>query len=360
MDEHIYVRIAYAMMLFVFMFCGCLRSCNLWGFTAGRMEDVFPARREAAAAYFSVLLLFPCLVYPVGTVDTWLLARCFWILYVPAAASLALKQFFCRTVHPNGKYLRIALAAGAPAAVLAVLLSFACRGGSSLMESQWLIYAVGTLGVLLGVYMICVLFEICGIARMDTVGRAESADIFPRHFCLAVSGISLSGLGMAWAVFIVDSPQMHAAIAAVAMLAGMGILITILHRLWKPATQSLRPRNACNAQKEGRKNVLSDAQLESIEHQIRHIVETEMLYLDPRLKRETLQKRLDINHSYLSEVFARRFGSLNSYLNLLRIEHAMRYVAEHPHVKLSEVARISGFGSMNTFYRAKKQYEQGN
>ncbi len=357
MDEYIYVRIAYALLLLVFLFCGCLRCCNLWGFPAARMAHVYPAKREAAAAYFSVSMLLPCLAYPFGTVDTWTFVRCFWILYVPAAASLALRQFFFKDINSKEKYLRITAVGGIPVAVLVVLFSFACFGGSTFGACRWLIYAVAVLALLLSAYMVYVLVALC---RMAQTASVEDSYIFPRRFCVAISGITLAGSGMAWAVFIVDTPRMYAAIAVMALLAGMGTLITILHPQAKTLPGRLRVREFSSSEKNVRKNILSDAQLESIERQIRQIVETEKLYLDPDLKRDTLKERLEINRSYLSEVFTRRFGSLNSYLNLLRIEYAMRYAAEHPNVKLTEVARISGFGSMNTFYRAKRQYEKGN
>lgn len=97
-----------------------------------------------------------------------------------------------------------------------------------------------------------------------------------------------------------------------------------------------------------------------MERQIRKIVESGKLYLDPNLKQGNLEKMLNINRSYLSEVFARRFGSLSVYLNTLRMEHTVRYAAEHPDAKLVEIVQHSGFGSMNTYYRAKTAYEAEN
>ena len=358
MDEHLYIRIVYALMLLVFMFCGCLRCCNLWNFSAGRMSEVYPARGEAAAAYFSVVLLFPFVLYPVGTVDTWTFVRCFWIIYVPAAASLALKKFFFRDTDCKGKIYRIVFVGVIPSVVLVFMFIFACMGGARFGSGHWIIYFVGSLGGCLGIYMIYVL---CGICRKAWVGanvNPSDPDIFPRRFGMTISGVCIAGLGMAWAVFIVNTTQIHATIAVIALMAGMGILVAILHPQWKSVPEGVRTRAGLALHRGSRKNILSEARLESLEHQIRRIVESEKLYLDPDLKRDTLKERLEINHSYLSEVFTRRFGSLNRYLNLLRMEYAMRYAAEHPQVKLTEVARISGFGSMNTFYRTKKQYEK--
>lgn len=106
-----------------------------------------------------------------------------------------------------------------------------------------------------------------------------------------------------------------------------------------------------------KKYILSEAQLDSLENQIRKIVEKRKLFLNPNLNREMLMEKLDVNRSYLSEVFTRRLGPLDQYVNQLRMEYAVRYAAEHPDAKLTEVARSSGFGSMTTFYRTKAGYE---
>lgn len=357
MDEHIYVRVAYALMLLVFMFCGCLRCCNLWNYSTGKMSDVYPARREAAIAFFGVALLFPCVAYPFGTVDTWIFVRCFWILYVPSTASLALKKFFFKEENPKRTQFRLVLVGGIPVLLSLVLFGYACMGGASLDAGHWLIDTVTVTGALLGTYLIYVLAELVVMMRRTDDEQQCASVAFPRKFGRGITAVCLAGLALAWAVFIADSATMHTVIAASAMFSGMGILITILHPQWKPSAKGLALLPAMSTEKEGRKNLLSETQLDILERQIRQLVETEKLFLEPDLTRGTLKERLDINHSYLSEVFSRRFGSLNRYLNTLRMEYALRYAAEHPNIKLTEVARVSGFGSMNTFYRAKKQYE---
>lgn len=357
MDEHIYVRVAYALMLLVFMFCGCLRCCNLWNYSTDKMADVYPARREAAIAFFGVALLFPCVAYPFGSVDAWTFVRCFWILYVPSTASMALRKFFFKEENPKQTQFRLVLVGGIPVLLSLVLFAYACMGGTSLDAGHWLIDVVIVAGVLLGTYLIYVLADLVVRMQRSDGGLRCAAVAFPRKFGRGIAAVCLAGLAMAWAVFIADSATMHTVIAAFAMLSGMCILITILHPQWKLSGKGLALLPAMSTEKEGRKNLLSEAQLDILERQIRRLVEAEKLFLDPDLKRVSLKERLDINHSYLSEVFARRFGSLNRYLNTLRIDYAMRYAAEHPNIKLTEVARVSGFGSMNTFYRAKKQYE---
>lgn len=192
---------------------------------------------------------------------------------------------------------------------------------------------------------------------------------------MGIFWLPLVVLVVAWGAFINGTPEWHLAIAGSITVGGMGILVTILHPQWEksrlplvvsPKTGVMQTARQLEgvpdrpSRKENRKCSLSEAQLDSMERQIRKIVESGKLYLDPNMKQEMLEKKLDINRSYLSEVFARRFGSLSVYLNTLRMEHAVRYAAEHPDAKLAEIVQRSGFGSMNTYYRAKTAYETEN
>lgn len=400
MDEVIYIRVAYAALLFIFLFCGLLRCCNLWQFSGKSVAELYPARREAAVAYFAVLLLFPCVIHPLDASDTWLFARSFWILYIPGIASLAFKKFFFYEDGNRRKLLSHAVVAGLPAVVLSVLFIFACAGGCKLVSYEVIQYGVGVIGIFLAVYLLRITLWVYREAVLNRCNRYSDKNNFPKFFTFTLLGLLPMILLMAWITFIVGTPECHAGLAAVITLAGMGILIAILHPQWEkpPFAVAMNSEDAtlqavsrsdavavdlnepaiCCVEEDGmeeileeeavhepfagkinRKCSLSEAQLDSLERKIREMVETKKLYLDPNLKRKTLEEKLDINRSYLSEVFALRFGSFNRYLNYLRMEYAIQYAAEHPEAKQTEVALHSGFGSMNTYYRAKILYEAG-
>lgn len=376
MNEDIYVRAAYAALLLVFLFCGVLRRCNLWRFSGKDVAELYPARNEAVAAYFSVLLLLPCVVHPLDTSDTWLYARSFWILYIPVATSLAFKKFFFNEEAGRKRNLRLIMVGGLPALLLSVLLGYACVGSDELSSHNSVLYGIGAIGMFLAAYM---LYVIAQVWRKALPGgrrkRCGNSDFFPKRFAMGIFWLPLVVLVVAWGAFINGTPEWHLAIAGSITVGGMGILVTILHPQWEKSRLPLvvspktgvmqtarQPEGVPDrpSRKENRKCSLSEAQLDSMERQIRKIVESGKLYLDPNMKQEMLEKKLDINRSYLSEVFARRFGSLSVYLNTLRMEHAVRYAAEHPDAKLAEIVQRSGFGSMNTYYRAKTAYEAEN
>ncbi len=377
----LYMRVAYAALLFIFMFCGVLRCLDLWKPCGKNADELYPARWIVACIYFSVILLLPCVLHP-QSADAQLLAHCFWILFVPVATSLCYKRFFYGdSLH---KRLRIALVGGVPLAFTLALTCIALVGGNALMpHKETVIHAAGILGALLTAYEIHVLLWLTNImSGADATARAADK-LFPKRFALGMLLMSSSVLVATWAIFLFGGMLANTVFTGIIAFVGLGVLFVILHpqrveeQTGKPA---LSEAEACrldddknaegtdwdggdesqpeSAQSKEKKHTLSEAQLDSMERKIRNFVEGEKQYLDPRLSRKTLEEKLGINHFYLSEVFSRRFGSLTLYLNTLRMEHAIRYAAEHPDAKQTEVVHHSGFGSDNSYYRAKKAYEE--
>lgn len=383
-----YFGVAYAALIVIFVFCGLLRCCDLWKPLGKSADELYPARRIVACVYFSVLLLLPCALHPQSP-DARLLARCFWVLFIPAATSLSYKRFF----YGDSRYkrLRIALVGGIPLAAALALSCIALVGGNKLSPYRGaVVHATGTLGALLTAYEIHVMLWLWHI-RSGSDAAARAADkLFPRKFASWMLLMSSAVLAFTWVEFLFGSTSTNTAFAGTIAFVGIVLIFIILHpqrveknegkvfvqpETVKTVVAMEAEGDACctgwyetedtpeedqqesNQPKGVKKCTLSDAQLDTIEQQIRQLVEGRKLYLNSNLKQEALEKELKVNHYYLSEVFARRFGSLNRYLNNLRIEHAQLYVAEHPDAKQSEVAHHSGFGSVNSYYRARKTCE---
>ncbi len=395
----LYIRVAHAALLFIFVFCGVLRSLDFWKTLGKDADELYPARHTVTCVYFSVVALLPCALHP-QSADAQLLARCFWILFVPAATALCYKRFFYGDACY--KRLRIALVGGVPLAFVLALSCIALAGGDVLMRyQQAVVHAAGLLGALLTAYEIHVMLWLWHIASDATARVAD--ELFPKKFASGMLWVSSSVLAVTWTIFLFGGVFAYTVFAGVIALVGLGILIVILHpqRVERqvgeerqggmvPVSDEGQPEeettssevdapvktDACrmedekpgaaagngaefpveSAQSKEKKYMLSEAQLDSMERQIRKFEVGKRQYLDPRLTRKTLEEKLGVNHFYLSEVFTRRFGSLTLYLNTLRMEHAIRYAAEHPDAKQAEVVHHSGFGSDNSYYRAKRTY----
>lgn len=395
------IRVAYAALLFIFVLCGVLRSIDFWTPLGGKSADeLYPARWIVACIYFSVVLLLPCVLHP-QSADVQLLARCFWVLFIPAATALGYKRFFFGDkLH---KRLRIALVGGVPVLFTLALSCVALVGGDVLVQHEKaVIHAAGILGALLTAYEIHVMIWLFHIMSGTDTAAGAADELFPKNFALRMLWVSSLVLIATWVIFLLDSVFANAAFAGIIALIGLLILLVILHpqRVEKetedgkdkkdkkdkkdgvPVMAAVTPNGdtvqvavqedeqpdkdavafvkaafsapaPCQAESKAtkvtveaeesnpqeKKHTLSDAQLDNMEWRIKKLVEGRRMYLNPNLRQEALEKKLGVNRSYLSEVFARRFGSFSQYLNTLRMEHSIRYAAEHPNAKQTEVLR---------------------
>ena len=222
------IGVAYAALLFIFTLCGVLRSIDFWTPLGGKSADeLYPAHRIVACVYFSVVLLLPCALHPQSS-DAQLLARCFWILFVPAATALGYKRFFFGDkLH---KQLRIALVGGVPVLFTLVLSCIALAGGDVLAQHEKaVIHAAGILGALLTAYEIHVMIWLFHImSGTDTAARAAD-ELFPKNFALRMLWVSSLVLVATWVIFLLDSVLANAAFAGIIAFIGLLILLVILH-----------------------------------------------------------------------------------------------------------------------------------
>lgn len=372
MDVHLmlYIRLAYAVLIVLFLFCGLLRRCNLWACYGGDADRLFPARKVVMATYFSSLLLLPCLLHPQSH-DARLLARCFWILWIPAVSTLSLLRF------PPGRHgrLRMAVVGAAPTAAISVLSAVALCGSDLLAPVRSaVVLAAGALSVALSAGLLHVTLQAWGLIFNGKGGSEPAPAVFPRHFAMGTLWLPVLALAAAWAVFLTDSPAANAALTSWIAVSGAGILLVIMHpqpAVAEVATVSVKASTAAEGaaatveedaptaegdRQEEEECRLSQQLVDRIERQVREVVEKNRMYLDPDMSKSKLLSRLDTNSMYLHIVLKHRFGSFNSYINGLRLDYAMQYQDEHPDAKHEEVAMKCGFGSVRTFYRARKNY----
>lgn len=221
------IGVAYAALLFIFVLCGVLRCLDFCTPLGKNADELYPARRIVACVYFSVVLLLPCALHPQST-DAQLLARCFWVLFIPAATALGYKRFFFGDkLH---KRLRIALVGGVPVLFTLVLSCVAFAGGDVLAQHEKaVIHAAGILGALLTAYEIHVMIWLFHImSGTDTAARAAD-ELFPKNFALRMLWVSSLVLVATWVIFLLDSALANAAFAGSIALIGLLILLVILH-----------------------------------------------------------------------------------------------------------------------------------
>ncbi len=102
---------------------------------------------------------------------------------------------------------------------------------------------------------------------------------------------------------------------------------------------------------------LEEKDLEWIGNQLVERCEKEELYLQYDLTVDQLLRAIGTNRTYLSRYFSQHGLTYYSYINKLRVEHALRLMDKsHGKLNFTLVAAESGFRSLSTFYRAFKEH----
>lgn len=337
-------------------------------------EDYFyPSRRLVAASFFVVALQLPYLVNPYSA-DAWLFVRCFFVIYIPLISSLTLRRYFF--FGSSRRHSHIVAAHVIPSVMMTALFLVACCGGSVLVPYRnEVVCVVSAVSLLLMAYLLNFTLWLYRQIVEYQHGEYSNDDDFPIHFAKSMIILPIGVWLIAWSVFLSGSKMLNAIFSVVLAVIGLVVLIVILH----PQRRAVA---ACNAiadnadcievedepQKDkniqeieddisAEKNGLPEYLKDKLEHQIRTLMDDEQLYLQPRLNKTDLAKKLGTNRTYLTVVFRDRFVSFYSYVNTMRMEYALRYAEKNPGATNQEIACNSGFGSVKTYTRVKKMYE---
>lgn len=369
----IFCTVIYSLTVCAFLFCAVLRMLDLWKSQSRNVDEMYPARKLATVMYLLGAMQFPVVIHPASG-DAWLLAQCFWVLYIPMAYSLGIKRFF----FGDREYtqLRLWLVGGVPVAFLLGLFAIACLGGNVLAEMSTSILICATvIAVGLAVYQLRVSLWLRRLIINFNHDIYSSDENFPSKFATGITTVASLAIVIAWVVFLLGDRLWLTSFSLFITLIAVGVLVVILHPQRECASDKGKveemktaarieftdgnaptPTNEGSEQKQGK---LSEQMLDQIEQRIREIVEGQQLYLNPELNRVSLDAMLGINHYYMSQAFALRFGSYYKYVNTLRLDYAAQYAASHPEAKTLEIAYAAGFGSVRSYQRIRKLQEIG-
>lgn len=100
------------------------------------------------------------------------------------------------------------------------------------------------------------------------------------------------------------------------------------------------------------------SKVEQLALQIDHLMTEEEFYLKPDLRVGDVAEKLGTNVKYISLAFNQVIGTtFADYVNRRRIAHANELHRQQPNLSMTEVARRSGYDSMQSFYRNHKKYK---
>jgi len=88
-------------------------------------------------------------------------------------------------------------------------------------------------------------------------------------------------------------------------------------------------------------------------HALQVLFERDKIYLTPDLKISDVCNALGTNRTYVSNVINQKFKiNFAGFVNSYRLEHAKNLIRENRKLRAEELADLSGFGSVNSLYRA--------
>ena len=92
---------------------------------------------------------------------------------------------------------------------------------------------------------------------------------------------------------------------------------------------------------------------------MQRLMTEEEVYLDPGVSVAMISRKLGTNTQYLSQV-VNFFGGerFSSYINVYRLEHLGRLIAERPELNPQTAWEEVGFGSYSAFYRSLRRHYQ--
>ncbi|WP_139170940.1 helix-turn-helix domain-containing protein [Lutibacter oricola] len=103
---------------------------------------------------------------------------------------------------------------------------------------------------------------------------------------------------------------------------------------------------------------LHDKELEIIKQKLINYFQNEKPWLIPQLNIWDVAKNIGTNRSYISKTINEKIGcNFNQFVNSYRINEAKLIINKSPNLSISEISEQVGFGSVNSFIRIFKSFE---
>ena len=97
-----------------------------------------------------------------------------------------------------------------------------------------------------------------------------------------------------------------------------------------------------------------NAHHEKIKNRLEKLLNEEQIYLNKNLTIWELARKISTNRSYLSQIINNDYGqNFSSFINFYRARHAENLQQSRPELSQTEIAEMSGFGSVKSWKRAK-------
>ena len=327
-------------------------------------DFLWPDRRLLVIIYMVSVVLIPYVLNPTSP-SAWTL----WKSYFPGTYYFfggALFFCFFGTIKRWEKWRVTVRTTAAITTVVMLPLAVDAWTSGSLMSRElsrlWQ-YAVTVLGIGMMIYSTLAVRQTILWMHESRDENYSNPDDFPMEFARRVWLLPIVMTLFVWPPFLLDSPKVMAVMNVLLSVFNIVMLIFVLPA-WR--RQSLVLEEEPSEYSESSDNIEDSDNSESMdafarerEHkiveEIEQYVRDKKGYLDAHLKLENVVEHCSYSRSYVSNVFQKHFNGFSRYVNLLRLEHYDRYMAEHPNATKDTAAQESGFTSYNSYYKAKER-----
>lgn len=342
----------------------------------------YPARRLVSAFYAGNLLLLPYL-FDIGSESGWMLARSFGIIYCPAMYAAVGFKYFAPYGGGHGRWINVSAWLSVGFVALLSLVALLAVAGFAVPEG-----AVRTLGGIAPVFGILSLSSLAWMSwwlkrLIDRYCNENysNTDDFPRWFARVILYPVAVWMLLLWGVYMLDNPAMTSCLKLIYMLMLWIYLIVILHpqrsdvvdeinRAAREAMEvSLSAATATSGTTADRGGVIGMAvepQPEGVEispelserllDRLEEAFVADRIYLNPNLTLQDVADHIGTNRTYASALIVRHHGSFITYVNRLRIEHALKLRQGNPAMTVQELFSSSGFNTRTSYLKWLKEY----
>ena len=347
--------------------------CRPYGECGARF---YPARRLVSAFYAGNLLLLPYL-FDIGSESGWMLARSFGIIYCPAMYAAVGFKYFVPYGGGSGRWINVSAWLSVGFVALLSLVALLAVAGFAVPEE-----AVRMLGRFAAAFGVLSLGSLAWMSwwlkrLIDRYCNENysNTDDFPRWFARVILYPVAAWMLLLWGVYLLDSPTMTACLKLTYMLMLWIYLIVILHPQRSDMVDEINraAREAMEASLSGvtadRGRVIglavepqpegAEMSPELSDHLLDKLEEAfvaDRIYLNPNLTLQDVADHIGTNRIYASALIVRHHGSFITYVNRLRIKHALKLRQGNPAMTVQELFSSSGFNTRTSYLKWLKEY----
>ena len=143
------------------------------------------------------------------------------------------------------------------------------------------------------------------------------------------------------------------------LLLAVCLLFTVLYLILAIVGLKHTPANVINEKlSENNADNVSNFELQEIKLLLSNYFNIEKPWLNPNLNIWDVSQRLGTNRSYISKIINDDIGcNFNHYVNTYRVAEAKKLLLNRQDLSLFQVSESAGFGSVNSFFRVFKLFE---